>query len=126
VIIGAESVNDTFTNEGKAYVYHGSSTGISATPDNTPDDADQVNALFGISVASAGDVNGDGYSDVIIGCRDYDDAGNTDEGRAFIYHGGPSGLSSVPNSTPDDADQVNALFGISVACAGDVQWRWIQ
>ncbi|MBL0201183.1 MAG: FG-GAP repeat protein [Chitinophagaceae bacterium] len=34
---------------------------------NSTHDADQANAWFGESVASAGDVNGDGYSDVIIG-----------------------------------------------------------
>ncbi len=121
IIIGALTYDDgANTDEGRAFVYHGSATGLSVTPNSSPDDADQVNAQFGISVASAGDVNGDGYSDVIIGAQDYDDGANTDEGRAFVYHGSAAGLSATPNSTPDDADQADANFGWSVASAGDV------
>ncbi|MBL0180997.1 MAG: FG-GAP repeat protein [Chitinophagaceae bacterium] len=121
VIVGAYGYDDgANTAEGRAFVYHGSAAGLSASPNSTPDDADQFNAQFGISVASAGDVNGDGYSDVIIGAFTYDDGANTDEGRAFVYHGSVAGLSDSPNSTPDDADQFNAQFGISVASAGDV------
>ncbi len=121
VIIGAYQFDDAAnTNEGRAFVYHGSSTGLSASPNNTPDDANQVGAQFGCSVASAGDVNGDGYSDVIIGAQGYTDGANSFEGRAYVYHGSASGLAASPNSMPDDANQANALFGISVACAGDV------
>ena len=40
--------------------------------------------------ATAGDVNGDGYADVIVGAPGYDN-GQTDEGRAFVYHGSASG-----------------------------------
>ena len=119
VIIGALFYDDGFTDEGRAFVYHGSATGLSAVPNSTPGDADQAGAQFGESVACAGDVNGDGYSDVIIGARLFDD-GNINEGRAFVYHGGATGISAVPNSTPDDADQAFASFGISVNTAGDV------
>jgi len=121
VIIGAYSFDDgSNTDEGRAFVYHGSATGLSSTPDNTPDDADQAGAEFGFSVASAGDVNGDGYSDVIIGAYGYNDAGNSFEGRAFVYYGSAVGLSATPNSILDDADQAGAQFGIAVSSAGDV------
>ena len=121
VIIGAYSYDDgPNTDEGRAFVYNGSAAGLSATPNSTPDDADQAGANFGYSVASAGDVNGDGYSDVIIGADGYDDGANTNEGRAFVYHGSATGLSATPNSTPDDADQIDARFGRCVAAAGDV------
>jgi hypothetical protein len=122
VIIGAYQYDDGGnTDEGRAFIYRGSASGLSLTPDiNPPDDADQPTAWFGFSVAGAGDVNGDGYGDVIIGAHNYNDGSNTQEGRAFVYHGSASGLSLTPNSTPDDADQPNALFGVSVASAGDV------
>ncbi|MBL7700930.1 MAG: FG-GAP repeat protein [Ferruginibacter sp.] len=120
VIIGAYAYNDGFIDEGKVFIYHGSATGISATPNSTPDDIDQANADFGISVSSAGDVNGDGYSDVIIGAYLFDDGINNEEGRALVYHGSVTGLSSSPNSILDDANQSVALFGRSVSSAGDV------
>ncbi len=121
VIIGAFLYNDgANTDEGRAFVYHGSATGLSASPNNTQDDANQAGANFGVSVSSAGDVNGDGYSDVIIGANGYDDGANTAEGRAYVYHGSATGLAASPNSLPDDANQANAFLGISVADAGDL------
>ena len=56
-------------------------------------EGNQAGAYFGVSVATAGDVNGDGYSDVIVGATPYDN-GETDEGRAFVYLGSASGLSA--------------------------------
>ena len=91
---------------------------LSNTPDSTPDDANQDGASFGLSVASAGDVNGDGYSDVIIGARYYNDGANSYEGRAFVYHGSASGLSTTPNIFFDETDEFFAEFGYSVASAG--------
>jgi hypothetical protein len=44
-------------------------------------------------VASAGDVNGDGYDDLVAGAPRYD-GGQSDEGAAFVYYGSPSGISS--------------------------------
>ncbi|HTE23769.1 FG-GAP-like repeat-containing protein, partial [Flavitalea sp.] len=121
VIIGAQGFNDgANTSEGRAFVYHGSATGLSANPNSTPDDADQAFARLGSSVACAGDVNGDGYADVIIGADTYTDGGNANEGRAFVYHGSAAGLSANPNNTPDDADQADSYFGLSVSSAGDV------
>ena len=46
-------------------------------------ESNQTGAGFGTAVATAGDVNGDGYSDVIVGAVVYDN-GETDEGRAYV------------------------------------------
>jgi len=121
VIIGSSGYDDgANADEGRAFVYYGSVTGLSASPNVILDDANQASAFFGRSVASAGDVNGDGYSDVIVGANGYDDGGNTDEGRCFVYHGSASGLSTIPASILDDADQAFAGFGFSCNSAGDV------
>ncbi|MBL0108096.1 MAG: FG-GAP repeat protein [Ignavibacteria bacterium] len=73
------------SNAGSAYIYFG---GI--IPNNTADVILQVQwqgDQLGISVSSAGDINGDGYSDVIAGAN-LNDAGGTSAGRAYIYLGG--------------------------------------
>jgi hypothetical protein len=117
VIVGAYRYDNGETNEGRAYVYYGSVSGLSSTPDWTGE-SDQADAYFGTSVSTAGDVNGDGYSDVIIGAYYYDN-GETNEGRAYVYYGSLSGLSSTPDWT-GESDQTDAYFGTSVSTAGDV------
>src|SRR5262249_31359115 len=115
VIVGAFYYDNGQTNEGRAFVYHGSASGLSTTPDWTAE-SDQNFAQFGSSVGTAGDVNGDGYDDVIVGAEIYDN-GQFDEGRAFVYHGSASGLSLTPNWTAE-SDQGSAWFGSSVGTAG--------
>ncbi|MBN1954057.1 MAG: FG-GAP repeat protein, partial [Anaerolineae bacterium] len=71
-----------------------SPTGLSPDPDWSAE-GDQLEAHFGSSVSSAGDVDGDGYSDVLVGAFEYD-SGYTDEGAAFLYYGSAAGLSLAP------------------------------
>ena len=69
-------------------------------------------------MATAGDVNGDGFSDVIVGAYRYDnEQGN--EGRAFVYQGSAAGLANFPDWTAE-SNQPGAQFGVSVGTAGDV------
>ena len=67
-------------------------------------------------MATAGDVNGDGYADVIVGAPNYDN-GQTDEGRAFVYLGSAAGLAAAPAWTAE-SDQASARFGSRVARRG--------
>ena len=92
VIVGAPRYDNGQTDEGRAFVYHGSAAGLAPPPAWTAE-GNQAGADFGGSVATAGDVNGDGYSDVIVGAPVYDN-GQTDEGRAFVYHGSAAGLGA--------------------------------
>jgi len=117
VVVGASSYTDLEPMEGAAFLYHGGPSGLPGTPDwNAVGGEDYAN--FGSSVASAGDVNGDGYSDVIIGAPGYTDT-FAGEGRVFLYLGTASGLPSAPDVVLDGG-QTDAEFGYSVSGAGDV------
>jgi len=61
---------------------------------------------FGYSVAAAGDVDGDGFADVIIGAPFH-----LNQGAAYLYRGSTSGLSAAPASTLDDSPQNRSDFG---------------
>jgi len=85
------------------------------------DDGDQAGAYFGHAVRSAGDVNGDGYDDVIVGTNSYDQGGNTDAGGAWVYYGSATGLSVTPDFTATlPSMPTNGFFGWAVGTAGDV------
>jgi len=116
VIVGANNFSNGQSNEGRAFVYHGSASGLSTSAAWTAE-SDVAGAHFGLYVASAGDVNGDGYSDVIVGAQEYSN-GQSNEGRAYVYHGSASGLSASAAWTVE-SNQVNASLG-QVAGAGDV------
>ena len=111
VIIGAE---DYDRETGRAYIYYGG-----PVMDNTVDvtlNGENLWDSFGCSVSGAGDVNNDGYHDVIVGASNY----NTSTGRAYIYYGG-----AAMNPNPSAALTINGKgtsnrFGSSVSGAGDV------
>ncbi|MCB0732932.1 MAG: FG-GAP repeat protein [Flavobacteriales bacterium] len=117
VIVGSPFYDNGESNEGTAFIYHGSSSGISSTASTTLEE-DQASAQFGYSVSSAGDVNGDGYCDVVVGARYYDN-GQSQEGAAFVYHGSSSGINSSYAARLEQ-NSANANFGRNVAYAGDV------
>ena len=117
IIFGAQLYDIGLADEGAAFAYYGSATGLPATPNWTAG-SNQVNAQFGICVASAGDVNGDGFSDAVVGATFYDN-GNTDEGGAFVYYGSSTGLSVTADwSVEGNVD--NSYFGYYLSSAGDV------
>ena len=58
--------------------------------------SDQSNSLFGMAVGS-GDLNGDGYSDLIAAKKKYSN-GETSEGALYVYNGSSSGLIMIPSA----------------------------
>jgi hypothetical protein len=115
VIAGAIYNDSAAKDAGEAYVYLGGPR-LSTTPFVSMTGM-AANDQFGVSVAGAGDVNGDGYADVIVGARLSSIHGNA-AGAAFIYFGGP-----VMDGTPDvilSGEAAGDWFGNSVAGAGDV------
>ena len=116
VIVGASSYSNQQTQEGKAWIYLGAANGLATTATWTQE-ANQNNANYGTSVAGVGDVNRDGYGDVVVAAPNYDN-GQTDEGKVYLYRGSASGMQSTTWSP--EGDQAGALFGSTVAPAGDV------
>ncbi|MFZ5476530.1 MAG: FG-GAP-like repeat-containing protein [Myxococcota bacterium] len=94
-------------------VFHGSATGLatSATTTLTGTYLDK----FGSDVAGAGDVDGDGYEDVIVGAYAY----STQKGRASVFHGSASGVATTATTDLDGSRSFGQL-GYAVAGAGDV------
>jgi hypothetical protein len=103
VVVGATMAN-------RAYVYLGSAGGVGVVPITLINPAGS--AAFGASVASAGDLDGDGYGDLIVGAN----ASNT----AHVYFGGagPALLTAAPVALTGPAGATS--FGGSVTSAGDV------
>ncbi len=66
IIVGAPGASGDLKDEGRAYAFYGAPSGPSTSPAWTAE-GDQANAGLGWSVAAAGDVNGDGFDDVIVG-----------------------------------------------------------
>ncbi len=110
------------TEEGIVYIFAGSSTGLSTTPAVTLTNPEhQSDARFGEEVAAAGDLNADGYSDLVVGAPRYD-RGAVNEGNAFVYLGSSDGLGTDPAVSLDNpsSEQTNAAFGFSITAVGDV------
>jgi hypothetical protein len=78
----------------------------------------QADGKFGFAVAGGGDVNGDGYGDVLVGAPGQE-GGQIGAGAAYLFCGGPGGLEASPRWSAF-GDQAYEEFGAAVAMAGDV------
>jgi len=113
VLVGAFRYPE-IASVGQAYLYFGGpASDLVADLVITPPPGGS--GWFGVSVASAGDFNGDGHPDFIIGAQQ-----SGFEGKAFIYYGGPS-LDATPDVTLiGESTGALTAFGSSAASAGDV------
>ncbi|MES2644810.1 MAG: FG-GAP-like repeat-containing protein, partial [Myxococcota bacterium] len=110
LIVGAYSYG---SQRGRFSVFHGSASGVSSTAATTVDGA--IRSQLGYAVAGAGDVDADGYDDVIVGAPEDSDS----YGRAFVFHGSPTGIGATATTTFAGATRF-AYLGRAVAGAGDV------
>ena len=133
VIVGAAGSNG-FT--GESYVVFGAAGGFAPALDLASLNGsngfrlDGVDAddYSGVSVSSAGDVNGDGFDDLIIGARQADPGGNGEAGESYVVFGAAGGfaasfdLSTLDGTNGFRLDGIDASdrSGVSVSDAGDV------
>ncbi|MFZ1320774.1 MAG: FG-GAP-like repeat-containing protein, partial [Ignavibacteria bacterium] len=110
VIIGSPVYSNGETEEGIVKAYYGSNSGLPVIPDWSAE-SNTENAGFGYSVSGAGDVNNDGFSDIVIGAPGAE--------KAFVYLGSSTGLLNSSNWT-GNTYEAGKKYGISVSNAGDV------
>ncbi len=109
VIIGSVYNDGTGSNAGRAYVFSGQTGGsLYVFSGEAADDN------FGFPVTSAGDVNRDGFDDLIIGA-DYNDGSGIDAGRAYVFSGQTGDTLYVFGG-----ESAEDHFGFPVSSAGDV------
>jgi len=132
LIVGARDGN---LGAGASYVVFGKQTGFPANLDLSTLNGTtgfKLNGVVGgdsagFSVSTAGDINGDGFADLIIGAP-YADSTGSDSGASYVVFGKASGflanlnLSTLDGTTGFKLNGVAAgdYAGISVSAAGDV------
>ena len=136
--IGADINNnpDSFTAySGETYIVFGTDTGFDAAFELSNLDGSNGFVLSGvdaydysgISVSGAGDINGDGFDDVIIGTANSEDV-NRSSGRSYVVFGTDAGFDAAFELSSLDGSNGFVLKGIdardyagdSVSSAGDI------
>jgi len=120
-ISGALSSNNTTLayNGGMVLVYYGSSSGINQNPNvalTPPAATSNYNNYYLTNIAQAGDVNGDGYDDLLIGSETapnpptaFAPPSNPNSGQVDVVFGGPaSQWSTYTASNPYYLGNLNA------------------
>jgi len=104
-------------SEGLVHVFFGDEIGIDPEPDVTLTGFEPGGVLgaAGLSV-SCGDLNNDGYDDVVVGdyVEDVDDIVNA--GKAFVYYGGSPMDTTIDLILTSEYPVEGGWFGIIVTC----------
>ena len=141
LIIGADGADPNGdSNAGETYVVYGGASApgtggeldLSALDGTTGFILNGIDASdqSGFSVSAAGDVNGDGYDDLIIGARDANPNGDSRAGETYVVYGGASAPGTGGRFNLSALDGTNGFIlngidrldrsGGSVSSAGDV------
>jgi VCBS repeat-containing protein len=137
LIIGAPGVDLDFNFEvGQSYVVFGKSNGFSANFDLSTLNGSNGFAINGInsddalgfSVSGAGDINGDGFDDLILSAPDAAPNGNSYAGQSYVVFGKSNGFSANfdlstlngSNGFTLNGIDINDASGISVNGGGDI------
>ncbi len=133
-ILGAPKYGVTVpssSEEGAAYVGFGSTSpssasGVLSVEEETRIDGEAAGDRLGEAVTSAGDVNGDGFDDLLVGAP-YADQNGTDSGASYVVFGSSSFNATVAVSTLNgtngfrlDGVTGGDQLGSSVSSAGDL------
>ncbi len=115
LIFGNPEINSS-RGYGTLSVFHGSATGLPTRANfNALTSTDDY---FGVTVSTAGDVNTDGYDDVIVTAPNNYNV-ESDEGALYVYYGSSSGLSRT-RRIKIESNVSDAYLGIAATAVGDV------
>ncbi len=120
LLVGAYGADRGDSRSGTAYLVYGPVLG---DLDLDAADAELTGSgeedLAGGSVAGAGDVDGDGYADVLVGAAG-DSSGGEDAGAAYLHYGALAGVVPLANADATaTGSAVGDRAGVSVSGAGD-------
>jgi hypothetical protein len=120
LIVGAPSNDAVAGFAGRAYLFHGPIDGsLSASSANAIISAEAFGDNLGFAVSSAGDVNGDGFDDILVGARSNDTPG-TQAGRVYLFLGPVVGPRPATSADAIVSGGAFDELGRAVAPAGDV------
>jgi hypothetical protein len=122
LLIGAPSSDAPDDYAGSCYLFEGpfDRSTMSARRADATFLAENFGDNLGVSVAAAGDVNGDGFDDLLMGARGYDQPGIL-AGRVYLFHGPLSGTLSAAQADAMFAGQEYDQLGW--AMAGDLDFN---
>ncbi len=103
---------------GSTYVFLGAESGLDVLSESKLVGSD-VGDLYGWSLAGAGDVDGDGYADIIVGSPGGHVENYNSVPDVYVHRGSPSGIESASTVLRVPKNDFYSL-GESVSGAGDV------
>ena len=113
-------------NTGAVYAFYGVADGLPSTTEYWLATGATENEKFGLSIATAGDLNQDGFDDLLVGVPGYD-ATKVDQGAVYVYLGSPDGLPAAPSKVwvgplpvVLNNQYIPSGFGSAVASGGDI------
>lgn len=135
LVIGADTypanggIGRSYVVFGGAEIYSGDVFNLSSLNGANGFKLDGEGGDSGSSVSAAGDINGDGFDDLVIGAPNYRGGFNTSWGRSYVVFGGPgvgsSGILKLStlngiNGFKLDGENIGDQSGKSVSAAGDI------